>query len=70
MILRGVVSLLRDFVLSFYRGFRDVEVWGAWVGFDFFVQGGVYCGVFVWSGVLGVVYLQCCRFDGEFYSNE
>ena len=39
-------------------------------GGDFFVQGCAYCGGFVWSGVVGVVSLRCCRFDGELSSNE
>ena len=34
------------------------------------MQGCVYCGGFVWSGVVGVVSLRCCRFDGELSSNE
>lgn len=44
----------------------------AWFGgcFGIFVQGCAYCGGFVWSGVVGVVSLRCCRFDGELSSNE
>ena len=37
--------------------------------FEIFVQGYVYCGGFVGSGVVGVVSLRCCRFDGELSSN-
>jgi hypothetical protein len=56
-----IIAHIIQIVNSLYKKYRL---------FIIFVQGCAYCGGFVWSGVVGVVSLRCCRFDGEFSSNE